>query len=147
MLSPDLKVAGFIPYLELPSAPHGVPVQLRESGGKTSVFVAVHSARCPGCRDYLKSLTPLSGEFEAWDARLLVIVPEPLSEAQDVAAPFAKVLSDEGHRFAGTGAAFVLVADRYGQIFESMDAGSTHDLGSPAELAEWLKYIGTLCPE
>jgi peroxiredoxin len=146
-MAPNLSVASFIPYLELPSAPFSAPVQLRESGGKISVLVAVHSARCPGCQDYLKGLGPLSAEFEAWDARLLIVIPEPISEAQNTGTPFGKVLSDEDHRFANAGAVSVQVADRYGQIFESVHAGSSHELLTPGEVAESLKYIGTLCPE
>ena len=36
----------------------------------------------------------------------------------------------------------VVVADRYGQVFYTDDA-----LTAPRQLAEWLKYLGTLCPE
>ncbi len=146
-MPPNLSIASFVPYLELPSAPYGAPVQLRESGGKISVLVAAHSAACAGCRNYLQSLNPLSGEFEAWDARLLVIIPEGISEGRSIGALFGKILSDERHRYTAGGAASLQVADRYGQIFESVDAGSSHEFLKPHELTEWLKYIGTLCPE
>ena len=147
VMAANRSIASFIPYLELPSAPLGVPVQLRESGGKISVLVAVHSGRCRGCQEYLDGLKPLATEFEVWDARLLVIIPEPVAEAHSTGTPFGRVLSDEDYRFANAGDAFVQVADRFGQVFASVHAGSSHELLAPGEIAEWLRYIGTLCPE
>jgi hypothetical protein len=41
----------------------------------------------------------------------------------------------------------LVVADRYGQIFYVAHAESKHALPPPRELTEWLKYLGTLCPE
>lgn len=41
----------------------------------------------------------------------------------------------------------VLVADRYGQLFEILPAGPDHVLVEPRELEEWLKYLATQCPE
>lgn len=142
-----LSVASVIPYIELPSAPDGIPVHLRESGGKTTVLITLHSAYCPGCREYLKRLAPFSGEFDVWDARLLTILPAPAAEAERLHPPFGKVLIDERGVLADSASAAVLVADRYGQIFEAARAGASHELPSPRELAEWLKYLGTLCPE
>lgn len=147
MAEQSLSVASFIPDIRLPSAPNGALVQLRESGGKTTVLVTLHSARCAGCQEYLNSLAPLSGEFDIWDARLLVIVPGPMRAAERLRAPFGKVLGDEHRRLADPASASVLVADRYGQIFHAAHAGDSHELTSPRDLEEWLKYLGTLCPE
>ncbi len=110
------------------------------------MLATIHSARCAGCRGYLDSLSPLAHEFEVWDARLLVIAPGPLRETATPPAQFGKVLSDENGEIADPASASVIVADRYGQIFDAVHAGTSHAL-PPREIAEWLKYLGTLCPE
>lgn len=125
----------------------GAPVQLREAGGKATVLVTLHSARCAGCREYVDGLSPLSHEFDVWDARLLVIVPGPAADTRSVRAPFGQTLLDEHGVIAEPASASVFVADRYGQIFDMVRAGLSHDLPSAHELSEWLKYLGTLCPE
>jgi hypothetical protein len=56
------------------------------------------------------------------------------------------VVSDQRARIAD-GSLKMVVADRFGQIFHISVAGASHDLPRPAELTEWLKFLGTLCPE
>ncbi len=143
----SLSVGGFLPDIELRSAPDGTPVQLRASGGKTAVVVMLHSAMCAACAQYLASLAPLAEEFAVWDGRLLVVVPGPQAEAASVRSPYGLVLADERQLIANPESASVVVADRYGQIFGAESAGGAHDLTSVRDLAEWLKYLGTLCPE
>jgi hypothetical protein len=82
-------------------------------------------------------------EFEDWDARLLVVLPE----AGRLPVAFATVVSDTGGVLAETGSAAVIVADRYGQVFHAYGAGTGHQFPPPREIEEWLKYLGTLCPE
>jgi len=142
-----LEIAGFLPDIQLTAVPSGLPVKLRPLAGKTSVLVAVHSAACPGCREYLQALASSSGEFDVWEARLLVAVPGPPEEASRLTVAFGHVLSDPGRQLAGPGSASVMVADRYGQIFHAAHAGASHRLPPVRELEEWLKYLGTLCPE
>lgn len=139
----SLPVTSFLPYLELPALPDHASVQLRETGGKITVLVTLHSAECAGCREYIDSLSPLAAEFDEWDARLLVIVPG----SRGVPAPFGRVLSDVDSSIADPASASVIVADRYGQIFAAVPSGASHELPPPRELVEWLKFIGTLCPE
>jgi hypothetical protein len=62
----------------------------------------------------------MAGEFTAWDAQLLTF--------ED-------------------GKAAVIAADRFGQVFYARDAEPEHSFPTPRELQEWLKYLGTLCPE
>ncbi len=148
MTREGLSVASFIPDVELPSAPDGVPVRLRESGGKLTIFVTVHSARCAGCVEYLHALAGIQSELEIWEARFLVIVPGSLTEAQRLRSPVGTVLSDEHGLLAEDRSANVIVADRFGQVFDvARSSGAGHDLRGLRELEEWLKYLGTLCPD
>lgn len=142
----SLAVATLLPDIQLPSAPDGDAVQIREHGGRTTVLVTVHSSHCPGCQQYLDQLASLAGEFDVWDARLLVVVPGPTNSAA-IRPPFGKLLADESVRLAKPDCATVSVADRYGEIFHTANAGSSHDLTPARDLPEWLKYLGTLCPE
>jgi len=143
----SLKLADFVPDIELPSARSGSAVRLNLPFGQTTVLVAVHSARCAGCQEYLNGLAPASGEFKIWEGRLLVIVPESPDAAKHLSVPFGQVLSDEAGRVADPGSASVIVADRYGHVFHASHASASHRLPSVRDLEEWLKYLGTLCPE
>lgn len=122
-------------------------MRLRESGGQITVLVTLHSSLCPGCRAYLDTLAPLAGEFDAWDGRLLVLVPGTIAEAKRLRLPYGKALADEREHLASAAFASVTVADRYGQVFHAARAGVAHDLPAVRDLAEWLKFLGTLCPE
>jgi hypothetical protein len=57
---------------------------------------------------------------------------------------FGETALTERFSLQGTG---LLVADRYGQIFHVVAAPVGHVFPSARELTEWLKYLGTLCPE
>jgi hypothetical protein len=109
-----------------------LPDPWRSPMGRTTVLVSVHSAGCEGCRKYLEELGPSAAEFEVWDARLAVITPEPDGAATPVAP---------------AGEAAVIVADRYGHVYEATYAGEGHAFPAPRQLEEWLKFLGTLCPE
>lgn len=143
----NLAVSDFIPAVQFPSVRDRSRVELRESGGKTTLVMTAHSAACAGCRNYVHGLESLALELQVWDARLLVVVPGPVSEASVFKSPLGTVLADERGIVVKPGSASVIVADRYGHIFEATHAGESHDLPSPRELEEWLKYLGTLCPE
>ncbi len=143
----SLSVTSFIPDLELPGVREHSPVRLRERGGKLTILLTVHSALCAGCWNYTDSLASISREFDVWDARLLIIVPGRIDDAGQVRVPIGKLLSDKRNAIAESGSATISVADRYGQIYDVVRAGASHTLPSARELAEWLKYLGTLCPE
>jgi hypothetical protein len=68
----------------------------------------------------MDQLSASAEEFRIWDARLI---------AEEAGTPS------------------VVVADRYGQIFYVTDAGDGHRFPDAREMEEWLKYLGTLCPE
>lgn len=115
---------------------------------QVDTFVTVHSARCAGCVEYLHALAGIQSELEIWEARFLVIVPGSLTEAQRLRSPVGTVLSDEHGLLAEDRSANVIVADRFGQVFDvARSSGAGHDLRGLRELEEWLKYLGTLCPE
>jgi hypothetical protein len=121
-----LQVAQMLPDISVPQRGSGPLVPLRPARGETTVIVWTHPHGCRECERYLETITEIEDEFLVWEGRLLV-----LSSAQQV---------------AGEGAG-VIVADRYGQVFHISLAGARHALPPARELAEWLKFLGTLCPE
>lgn len=78
------------------------------------------------------------------DQGLAAEVGAEVGTAVDVLVDAERVLLD---RVGAIDGPVVLVADRYGQIFEIMQAGAEHALPEPRELEEWLKYLATQCPE
>jgi hypothetical protein len=145
-MSPKLLVAEFLPDIQLPSSPDGIPVPLRPAAGHTIVLFGMHSAACQGCRQYLDELSSSSAEFEAWDARLTIVVPG-LRAVQQFAPGFGTVLVDPDCRLSSPQNAAIIIADRYGQVFEACHAGAGHRFPAPRQIEEWLKFLGTLCPE
>jgi hypothetical protein len=142
-----LAVTKFLPDIELPAGPAGMLIGLRPSMGRTTVLVSVHSSGCDGCRRYLDELGPSSPEFRDWDARLLIVVPGGENAAEQLRPPFGTVLADKDRHVSSPDDAAVIVADRYGHIYDLCRAGAGHRLPPPRQLEEWLKFLGTQCPE
>lgn len=137
----DLKVADMLPDLELRAAAGGASVPLRSPTTETTVVFRLHPFSCAGCSQYLRELARMESEFRIWDARLLVVIRSSAGAIPDM--PFGKlVLSEHEPTQAG-----LIVADRYGQIFYLVQSSNHHNLPAPRELEEWLKHLGTLCPE
>lgn len=140
------RVGGFLPDIELPCPSTGRAVNVQAARGESTVLMTLHSADCPECREYLVRLNSLEPEFQAWEGRLLVAVPGSAHITVCTALVFGTVICDASTRIAD-GSLKMVVADRFGQIFYVSVAGASHDLPTPADLAEWLKFLGTLCPE
>jgi peroxiredoxin len=142
-----LAIAKFLPDIELPSAQTGKPIPLRPSMGQTTILVSLHSTVCEGCRRYVEELASSSPEFEVWDGRLVIVAPGPRTGAEQLRPAFGAALADPSGQVSSPGDAAVIIADRYGHIYEACHAGEGHGLPSPQQLVEWLKFLGTLCPE
>jgi len=138
----NLRVAQMLPDMDLPPASGGAPVQLRPARSETAVILLPHAFECAECERYAMELDALAAEFRTWDARLLIIAAMPDESLQRLS--FAKAAIQ--NRDTSSEAA-LLVADRYGQVFHVTRTGKEHAFPSPPEIVEWLKYLGTLCPE
>jgi len=145
-----LTVGAFLPYWELPAAP-GRSVALRPRGREATVVMRVHSAACAECRRYLAEVATAASDLAAWDGRVIPLVPGPLGEAEALrgalALPFAVASEalDQAPLVDGVG---VIIADRYGQVYDVLEARTGHDvLPAPRELEEWLRFLATQCPE
>ncbi len=140
-----IRRGDLLPDVALPLIPGGAAEPLRPAFGRATVLLVLHAPFCPSCQHYLDELEPLSGEFSLWEGRLLVVNPEGQLRYRTPA--FGLQVRDPESRLTTPGAAYLLVADRYGQVWAVTSAGSSHAFPSPREITEWLKYLGTLCPE
>jgi hypothetical protein len=113
------RVGQMLPDIVIPST-GGAPIPLRSDRGEITVVFCPHPWECAAGDRYLETIAELEPEFRVWEARLLVLASAEAS---------------------------LVAADRYGQIFYAVQADATHQLPSPRELTEWLKHLGTLCPE
>jgi hypothetical protein len=149
-LASAIGVGSFLPDIELPGAPHGTATPLRRGGRAATVVVRVHDATCRDCRRYLADLAASKIDLAWWEGRVVVVVPGPLEDASglrgDVGSSFT-VLGDAHDRARLVDGAGVIVADRYGHIYDVADAGDGHALPSPKELEEWLRFLAMQCPE
>jgi hypothetical protein len=147
-----LTVADFLPYLELPS-PGGGRVALRHGGRHATAVVVVHDATCDACRRYVAQVGAAADDLAAWDGRVVVLVPGSLGDAAAFTsalelAPAVKVVATDADDAAAlVEGAGVLIADRYGHVYDVTTAGNGHALPAPRELEEWLKFLATQCPE
>jgi hypothetical protein len=137
----DPQIGEMLPDVQLRALDGRTTIPLRSDGGQTTVVVWRHPFDCDGCDSYLQGLSETVDEFRVWDARLL-IVGSPAGSR--LVPPFALFAGNDSFLPEGAG---VIVADRYGQVFYEGRATAEHTLVAARDLVEWLKYLGTLCPE
>ena len=124
-----------------------VPIIWRRTG---PMLLFLHARECAACRDYAAQVAGAIDEIQEWDGRPLIIQPD---EAEPAGLPVPEsipVLRDTGNRLAerlGVVTPAVLIADQWGEIYESHAAGDAHDFLAPEELVSWARTIATKCPE
>lgn len=151
--SSTLRVGQRLPDLRLPR-PDGAVSALRGPHRDAVVVVVLHDADCERCRDYLRELAAAAARFRIWDGSVRAVTDSQRADnLQAELDPDIDVLLDAESMFLnrvqdhGGFGPVVMVADRYGQLFEILAAGADHALAEPRELEEWLKYLATQCPE
>ena len=155
--TPDLPLAvgDRLPPLTLPSADGGPPVEWRDTSRGAAVLVLPHSADCRACRAYLETLAAGDEAVRLWGGRTLALLPAGVDEARAFARecrlPFPVIPDPDGDARRRCGvlasAAAVLVADRWGQLYDVAVAGAGHELPSADEVEAWLRFLATQCPE
>jgi peroxiredoxin len=146
------EIGDRIPDVCLPTVGGQGMSRLRGRAQESVVIVFPHEPGCAACRAYVEELTDSGDGFRRWDGRLIVVLPEgPL--AGEGALDTRKevfILQDEHDELwprIGRGCAAVVVADRWGAIYEVVRDGEGHRLPTPHEVVEWLRYIAIQCPE
>ncbi len=143
-----------LPHLSLPAAPGGAPTAVRSRGRDGAIVVAIHSAECDRCRDYLVSLANVRDDLADWDGRVAVLLPGSLEAAEalreELDLPFSVLADEDGNAADALGIAGggLIVADQWGEVFHVYEANQTeHDLPKADEVVEWMRFIAIQCPE
>lgn len=145
------------PMLRLPEAelsPLGDGPPLRVWSGVTPVgCVLLHDVGCEPCAGYLRRLRAtavLSGK----EVRAVVCgLGQGLTHLLVAEQPAeALVLAFADPQRTMTAALRLpppawLVADRWGAVLVQRSAGDTHDWPDPGEIADWITFAATQCPE
>jgi len=117
------------------------------------VLLLHHGLGCAACRASLRDLAAEATRMRATEAVLLAIGPDDPEATRQLAADLDRsvlLLSDPSGSVAtrqGLTVPAVVVTDRFGEIWASWPGGDEHRLPSPAEVLDWLRYIGVQCPE
>lgn len=151
--APQLKGKGRTPLFVLPSTAGGTsgPGALRSKYNAVLAFLDAG----PGAEEFLQGLASVYAEVLASQARVLVVVPLSLPEAdalaRKLALPFPLLADDGGkttRRMLGESHhAALCVTDRYGQVFSLDVAVAPSDLPPPRSAIDWLEFIQIQCPE
>jgi hypothetical protein len=136
------RVGQMLPDVIFPVTNGRSTIPMRSDRGETTVVIWRHPFECESCDFYLQSLAGTAHEFRIWEARLVILASPP---AVPATPPFAIAVTD--NVFVPLQGVGVMAADRYGQVFYVVQSKGGHALPSPRELVEWIKYLGTLCPE
>jgi len=143
---PLIRVGSLLPNLRLVDG-DDAGTDLRPSS-QALLVVFVHPGRCPACASYLGEAEGSLDDLRSWGTALVGVVPagEPPVEAG------FPVLTDEGGESRrrlgiGAGEAAVLLADRWGEVFEVATFGPEHGLPLPRQLVESAKIVDLSCGE
>jgi hypothetical protein len=164
-----LAVGGRLPAL---IRADGSPVWRPQYTRDSVLLAALHGEDCEPCARFRSELERAQPDFRAWDGRLVIAVA---GEETGAPAEANRAVAETGERdpalqVAGRGGGTapapekshaavarmpecvgvppaIVVADRFGHIYHVAASGPTHSFPAPRELEEWLRFIGTQCPE
>jgi hypothetical protein len=143
-----------MPAVALPGAADGAPRALRGVSRDALVLLYLPAAHGDGA-EAAQRIAAAADDVEYWYARIVVVVAGDLAAAARVRAASGErltVLTDEKGELRARiglehGQACLLIADRYGEIYEVATANDAAALPGVAEIEEWVKYLATQCPE
>lgn len=117
------------------------------SGRGPRILFTSHPADCGPCAEYARRLIDSAARFQEWDARLLLVRPGPVGPAAPGSEASGIVYLADPENEIARGAATVVVADEWGEVYQAWDAADGHELPGVDELVEWLQFVGIQCPE
>jgi hypothetical protein len=128
----------------------GRPLNWRDTR-RNRVVLFTHPGGCAECSSYARDLLELGDSLDRWDGDLWLV--------GDIADGIARTVTDvvrvTGDADRGLRQrcdlspddARVVVADRWGQIWQTAVADDHHTLVDPADVLETTKLIAIQCPE
>ncbi len=142
---PLVQQGDILPQLSL--ARPGGTLRLPGSGNRSTLLVVVHP-RCARCASYLSEIADIVADLRDWGTSLIGVVPGSGSPA----AQIFPVLGDEEDAARlrlgiGGDQAAVILADRWGEVFEVATFGVEHGFPLPRQLVESAKIVDLSCGE
>jgi hypothetical protein len=153
----SLDIGGRLPAL---TRADGTPVWRPQYTRDSVILAVLHGEKCEPCTRFRHDLVRAQPDFRAWDGKLVIAVPADHEGAATVAEPAeANALKPRGTESGEAEPTVarvpdrvgeppaIIIADRFGHIYHVEAGGQAHAFPEPRQLEEWLRFIGTQCPE
>ncbi len=120
------------------------------------MLVFTHGVDCPACRAALGDFAAHRAEYGAQEAKIVPIMPNSLSDLEEMIYPFAVLADPRGivrQKYADLLGVdpekhvTVFVLDRYGAPYAGSALPEADDPALHAEILKWLDFIELQCPE
>jgi len=127
-----------------------LPVPL---GASTRVVFFPHPDACDACQSYGTQLTALQDRLAEWDTDVWLVQRSVEDLADRLATGNSvRVVEDHDGRIRqrceiGERAVVVLVADRWGQVWETADGADQHALPAATALHDTARFVDLQCSE
>jgi hypothetical protein len=112
-------------------------------------MVAVHSAFCAECRDFILQLAAGADSIIEWGGRASIVVSDSLNHAielhKSISGVFQVLADPDGNSKLEPPA--LIIADEWGEIYFMTEPGREHAFPTRNEIVEWVRFIAIQCPE
>jgi hypothetical protein len=147
-MSTMLRPGDQLPARSLPSVTGGPPVKIGFNQSHAQVLVVTHADPCEGCTRYLQSFEPVLESVRKENGRVFALVgPGWEDDVESLPVPAVEVDQATRNALSAADTPVVSVADRYGQLFKSFDAGDDHSFPDHDKILAKLLDIAIRCPE
>jgi hypothetical protein len=145
-----MDVGAQLPWLHDETDQRGRPLDWRDTRRNRIIFFT-HPGDCAACSTYARRLVDLRDRLDLWDGDVWLIgdiagsTTQPVGDVVGVTGNADRRLRQRCN-LPPTDAR-VVVADRWGQIWETTIADDRHNLMDPEDVLETTKFIAIQCPE
>lgn len=145
-----IAVGSVLPWMSDATDDRGRPLDWRDAQ-RNRIVLFTHPATCQQCVDYAHDLLESHDELARWDGQLWLS-----GDSVDVGASLpddiARITGADDRRLRqGCGlsmaAAHIVVADRWGQIWQTTATDHDHGLPDVADVVETTRFMALQCPE
>lgn len=146
-MAAHLQPGDILPAKHLPQGGDGPTVRVGPYRKRAQVLILAHSEPCEDCAAYLASLDRLAEQASGEKADVLAVVGPSWGD-RGASWPVPTLVDDEiGPLLSAEQTPVVAVADRFGQLFAVLDAGSDHRFPGHDAILGVLVDIAIRCPE
>ena len=150
-LEVSVEVGSILPSLDGLEDQRGRPLNWRDMRRNRTVLFA-HPGTCASCASYGTQLIALRDRFALWDGDVWLVGDSVARLAEHTSDDQVRIASDPTRRAhqrcrLPQQHAAVVVADRWGQIWQIAISGDNHALPDPTDLCVTTQFIAVQCPE